>query len=48
MTISQMLYETAQREVPKLTEEEIAVFAQIEQKAKSMTLDDLVKKLNIG
>lgn len=40
-------YQTAQREIPPLTEEEIAIFAQIEQKAKSMTIDDLVKQLNI-
>lgn len=41
------LCDTDQRETPSLTEEEIAAFVQIEQKAKSMTINDLVAQLNI-
>lgn len=36
-------HEIAQREIPQLTDEDIATFTQIEQKAKSITLDDLLK-----
>ncbi|MBF0783878.1 hypothetical protein E4T80_00085 [Muribacter muris] len=35
------------RKVPKLSNEEIAVFSQIERKAGAMTIDDLMKAMGI-